>query len=290
MGAVQTPEDCPLPLDEITTELCRLAGDLAARFTGVATVTHEGGEDSGVVEGADVVPAAQGAVRVWCMHSAEDIIVGLGDAPGWELPRTAASVEVVRAIVRTAPRRPRMVQHSGSYGRTVRCTGSPTGPVPHIDGVAGAERPGSLPKELMDVRWRGRPRQVPHASEGIGERQPDEALTVLEGVDLVCERRRYDDVVGDDAARLVAATEGVREAQGHMRAGASADCQLALSSRERAIVDRERVGVSPVEEESKTPGAPARGPDEPHLRLLTRRSSLTPWSRSSQNCVKVALR
>ena len=130
-------------------------------------------------------------------------------------------------------------------------TRAPASPVPRT--------PGLLPKELMDVRWRGRPRQVPHASEGIGEPQPDEALTVLEGVDLICERRRYDDVVGDDAARLVAATEGVREAQGHVGACASADCQLALSSRERAIVDRERVGVSPVEEESKAPGAPARG-------------------------------
>src|SRR5665647_829030 len=142
----------------------------------------------------------------------------------------------------------------------------------------------------MDVRWRGRPRQVPHASEGIGEPQPDEALTVLEGVDLVCERRRYDEVVGDDTARLVAATEGVREAQGHVGAGASADCQLALSSCERAVIDRERVGVSPIEEEPESPGAPPRSPDDPHLRLLTRRWSFTPWSSWSRNCVKVAVR
>jgi len=73
--------------------------------------------------------------------------------------------------------------------------------------------PGPLPRDRLNVRWRGRPRQVPHASVGIGElRPPDEPLTVFDGADLVCERRLYDDVVGDDAARLVAATEGVREA------------------------------------------------------------------------------
>jgi len=102
MCAVQTPEGHPLPLDEITTELRRLARALAVRFTDVATVAHECGEDSGVVEGADVDPAAQGAVSVWWMHSADDIIVGLADAPGWELPRTAASVEIVRAIMDAA--------------------------------------------------------------------------------------------------------------------------------------------------------------------------------------------
>jgi hypothetical protein len=83
--------------------------------------------------------------------------------------------------------------------------------------------PGPLSRDRLDVRWRGRPRQVPHASVGIGElRPPDESLTVFDGADLVCERRLYDDVVGDDAARVVAATEGVREAQGHTRAGAPA--------------------------------------------------------------------
>lgn len=33
------------------------------------------------------------------MHSAEDITVGVGTAPGWELPRSARSVQVVRAVV-----------------------------------------------------------------------------------------------------------------------------------------------------------------------------------------------
>ncbi|QTE30464.1 hypothetical protein [Pengzhenrongella sicca] len=100
MVAMHIPEPGPLPLDKITADLRRLAGDLADRFTGVATVAQD--SDTGVVEGADVVPTAQGAVRVWWMHSAEDIIVGVGDAPGWELPRTAASVEVVRAILDAA--------------------------------------------------------------------------------------------------------------------------------------------------------------------------------------------
>ncbi|WP_407345549.1 hypothetical protein [Pengzhenrongella phosphoraccumulans] len=89
-------------MDEITTELRRLGSVLSARLAGVATVGHERTEDTGVVEGADIVPVADGAVRVWWMHSAEDIIVGLGDAPGWELPRTAESVEVLRAIADAA--------------------------------------------------------------------------------------------------------------------------------------------------------------------------------------------
>lgn len=59
----------------------------------------------------------------------------------------------------------------------------------------------------MDLRWRGRARKVPDASEGIGEPRPDESLTVLAEADLVCERRPHDDVAGDDAARLVAAPE-----------------------------------------------------------------------------------
>ena len=52
----------------------------------------------------------------------------------------------------------------------------------------------------MDVRWRGRPRHVPNAGEDIGEQRPDETLTFLDGADVVCERRQYDDVVGDETA------------------------------------------------------------------------------------------
>jgi len=109
-----------------------------------------------------------------------------------------------------------MAALSGAQGhRPDLCPTSTASPVPRT--------PGSLPRDRLNVRWRGRPRQVPHASVGIGElRPPDESLTVFDRADLVCERRLYDDVVGDDAARLVAATEGVREAQGHMRAGAPA--------------------------------------------------------------------
>ena len=36
------------------------------------------------------------------MHSAEDIIVGLGKGRGWELPRSVETVEVVRSVVRQA--------------------------------------------------------------------------------------------------------------------------------------------------------------------------------------------
>jgi hypothetical protein len=99
---VKTPEDRALPDDQITAELRHLAADLAAGLTGVATVGHERAEDVGIVEGAEVTPAAAGAVSVWWMHSTEDIIVGLGNAPGWELPRTGASVGTVRAIVDAA--------------------------------------------------------------------------------------------------------------------------------------------------------------------------------------------
>lgn len=55
-----------------------------------------------MVEGADLVPAADGAVRVGWMHSAEDIIVTVGRAPGWELERTDASVVTLRAVVEAA--------------------------------------------------------------------------------------------------------------------------------------------------------------------------------------------
>jgi hypothetical protein len=44
-----------------------------------------------------------------------------------------------------------------------------------------------------------------------------------------------------------------------------------LGSPESALVDRERVGVSPVEKEAKAPRASACSPDEVHHRLLTKR-------------------
>lgn len=69
----------------------------------------------------------------------------------------------------------------------------------------------------MDVRWRGWPRQFPHSGEGVGEQRPDETPAILDGADVVCERRKYDDVVGDEAAGLVASAPGIREAQGDMR-------------------------------------------------------------------------
>lgn len=99
---VKRQEDRPLPVDEITVALRELATELASALDGVATVAGERSADTGIVEGADVTPSVEGAVAVWWMHSAEDIIVGLGAAPGWELPRTTASVEVVRAVVDAA--------------------------------------------------------------------------------------------------------------------------------------------------------------------------------------------
>ncbi|SFB25837.1 hypothetical protein SAMN05421867_111137 [Cellulomonas marina] len=65
-------------------------------------VRRELPDDSGIVEGVDVDPHREDAVGVWWMHSAEDIIVGLGKGRGWELPRSVETVEVVRSVVRQA--------------------------------------------------------------------------------------------------------------------------------------------------------------------------------------------
>jgi hypothetical protein len=102
MCGVKTTDPRPLPADEITTQLRELADEVTARLAGVATVSRETAEDTGVVEGANVSPKVEGAVSVFWSHSADDIIVSLGDCPGWELPRSSAGVETVRAIVDVA--------------------------------------------------------------------------------------------------------------------------------------------------------------------------------------------
>jgi hypothetical protein len=107
--------------------------------------------------------------------------------------------------------------------------------------------------------------------EGIGEKRPDKPLTVLDGMDLLRHRWQDDNIMGDCAPRGIPASLGVRESQRNMAADVAARGRIALGSPESALVDRERVGVSPVEEEAKAPRAPAGGPDEVHQRLLTRR-------------------
>ena len=97
-------QDRPLPEDEISDALRALRGELASRLRGVATVTSEAAESRGVVEGCTVEPAVDSAVSVWWMHSAEDIVAGLANAPGWELPRTREGVESLRSIVEAAIR------------------------------------------------------------------------------------------------------------------------------------------------------------------------------------------
>ncbi|MEO6712427.1 MAG: hypothetical protein ABIM89_03240 [Mycobacteriales bacterium] len=139
------PEDRPLPSDEITTELRRLARTLITRLAGVATV--EGGEEIGVVEGANVDPAAQGAVPVWWMHSAEDITVGLGDTLGWDLPRTAESVEVVRAIVDAAAAG--LVEVGKGRGITTYRVRTP-------DGVIREDTHETLAGDLLSMLWKPR--------------------------------------------------------------------------------------------------------------------------------------
>jgi len=57
--------------------------------------------------------------------------------------------------------------------------------------------------------------------------------------------------MGDRAPRSVPASYGVGESQSDMVADASARGRIGLGSPESALVDRERVGVSPVEEEAE---------------------------------------
>jgi len=117
---------------------------------------------------------------------------------------------------------------------------------------------------------------VPHGSEGVGEKGPDDSQTVLDGVDVVRQRRQENDVVGDDAAGLVLSSRGVREPERDVGPDTSVDHPVALGPVEREVVGRERVPEPGVEEEAKAPSASARGPDDVHLTLLTRMSSSTP--------------
>lgn len=86
-----------LPNDRVTTELRRLASTLRNDLATGAEVS--GPTIDGDVEGYSVRPAMDGALEVWLMHDADGIIIGLGGCPGWQLPRTPSSVDVVRAIV-----------------------------------------------------------------------------------------------------------------------------------------------------------------------------------------------
>ncbi|MFB8229437.1 hypothetical protein [Cellulosimicrobium sp. NPDC055967] len=87
-----------LPNDRVTTELRRLASTLRSDLATSAEVSRPT-VDGDVVEGFSVRPATDGALEVWLMHDADGIIVGLEGCPGWQLPRTLSSVDVVRAIV-----------------------------------------------------------------------------------------------------------------------------------------------------------------------------------------------
>ena len=126
--------------------------------------------------------------------------------------------------------------------------------------------------------------------ESIGEKRPDRPLAVLDGVDLVRHRWQDDNFMGDRASGSIPASSEARESQRYMAADVPARGCIALGSPESALVDRERVGVSPVEEEAEAPRASACSPDEVHHRLLTKRRSSTPWARSSLNCVTTAVR
>lgn len=117
----------------------------------------------------------------------------------------------------------------------------------------GEERSSTSGRFNTDVGWRGWLWQVPHAGEGVGEQRPDEPLAILDGADIVCQRRQYDDVVRDEAAGLIAPASGIRQAQSDQVVYALAQCRLAFSACECSLVDRERVRVAPVEEEAEAP-------------------------------------
>lgn len=89
-----------LPLDETTAALRALAARWQERLAGRASVSPP--HDEGGVEGFSVSSPSNGTVEVWVVHDADGVVVSLGGAPGWELPRESASVAVVEAIVAAA--------------------------------------------------------------------------------------------------------------------------------------------------------------------------------------------
>ncbi|MFI2101752.1 hypothetical protein ACH436_00535 [Isoptericola sp. NPDC019693] len=86
-----------LPMDQVTTELRRLATTLRSQLGERAEIS--GPTVDGGVEGLTVRSATEGSVEVWLMHDADGVVVGLDGCPGWQLPRTLESVAVVRAII-----------------------------------------------------------------------------------------------------------------------------------------------------------------------------------------------
>lgn len=139
----------PLPTDVITEELRRFARALEDRLAHVADVSHERAEDVGIVEGADVVPRCEGALGVWWMHSAEEIFLGVGEAPGWELARSAESVDVVRAIVEAVV---------AGHVEVGRGRGATTYRVQTPDGALHEDTHEGLAGTLLSMPWKPRMR------------------------------------------------------------------------------------------------------------------------------------
>ncbi|MBD3778172.1 MAG: hypothetical protein IE923_02755 [Micrococcales bacterium] len=94
-----TVHEAPLPADGITDALHAFRAELAATLGDVASVTWDGDL---TVEGCNVEPAAESAVSVGWVHSAEDIVATLGRAPGWDLPRSPDGLKTLHAIVDAA--------------------------------------------------------------------------------------------------------------------------------------------------------------------------------------------
>ena len=122
--------------------------------------------------------------------------------------------------------------------------------------------------------------------------------SALDGDDHLGPLAEHDELVRDEAARCIPASQRIREAQGYSIVGAVKRCRCVLDIREDAVVNRKGVGQAGCEEEPEAPGAPSGSPDEAvgellirvHFRLLISNLSLTPCSRSSLNCVRVAVR
>lgn len=134
-----------LPLDETTAALRALAARWQERLTGRGSVSPP--HDDGGVEGFTVSSPSDGTVEVWVMHDADGVVVSLGGAPGWELPREQASVDVVEAIIDAAVEG-RIEVGTGRGMRSYR--------VPMPDGSVREDAAEGLAALLLAMPWKPR--------------------------------------------------------------------------------------------------------------------------------------
>ncbi|MFD5872949.1 hypothetical protein [Streptomyces sp. NPDC060322] len=143
---------------------------------------------------------------------------------------------------------------------------------------------------LKSLAGRGRLGHFPYAAEYVGNLGPDQLTSILDRVDLIGQGPEDNELVGDDPAGPVLASQGIRETQRPLLGNAPPDFRLVPDTREGFVVDLEWIPESPVTEKPETPGPPSRGPDEAHLTLLRKTCSSSPLSRSIRKRVNVAVR